>query len=262
MSCARSILPSRIVSRLAGPLAVALLAGYGAADVATAQRAYSEEDYLRCLDQARRDPEEALSFAERREAEGGGAPARQCAAVALINLERYGEAAARFEMLADSVVLEQRPAMMAEGAQAWALAGRPDRAAILAQRAVHLAPHDVELWIDLAVFRAELGDHWGAVDALDRAGDLAPRRADILIYRATARRMLQSPELALDDINRALELAPNDPLALLERGNIRRLAGDREGAIRDWRRVMSLVPGSDEAHSAEINITKLGSVAQ
>ncbi len=262
MSCTRSKLPSRIVSRFAVSVTAALLLSSTAADRSLAQRAYGEEDYLRCLDQARRDPEDALIFAERREAEGGGAPARQCAAVALINLGRYAEAAARFEMLADSVILEQRPAMMAEGAQAWALAGRTDRAAILIQRAVHLAPHDVELWVDLAVFRAELGDHWGAVDALDRADDLAPRRSDILVYRATARRLLGSPELALDDINRALVLTPDDPLALLERGNIRRLTGDTDGAVSDWRRVLSLVPGSDEAHAAETNIAKLRSGLQ
>ena len=259
MSFVRPIAASLFALRCALLIAGAAVAWPISATPSEAQVARSEEDYLRCLDTARRDPEAALSFAETREAEGAGAPARQCAAVALVVLGRYGEAAARFEMLADTVVLEQRPGFMAEGAQAWALAGRPDRAAVLAQRAVHLAPHDVELWVDLALFRAELDDHWGAIDALDRAEDLAPNRSDILIYRASARRLLGAPDLALDDVERALLLSPDDPIGLLERGIIRRLTGNASGAIADWRRVMALTPGSGEAHAAEANITKLES---
>lgn len=248
--------PRRIIASLLAVWLLALLPPAAEAQ-APAPRVYSEEDYLRCLDRAKRDPEGALEFALAREAERAGAPAIQCAAAALLALGRYAEAAARLELLADSVVLAQRPAMMAEGAQAWGLAGRPDKAAALARRALHLSPDDVELWIDLALFRAELEDYWGAIDALDRALDLAPGRSDILVYRASARRLLELTDLALDDIGRALAIAPNDPVALLERGNIRRLSGDLTGARSDWQRVQNLAPGTAEAFAAEANITKL-----
>ncbi len=244
---------------LAGLLVLLLLAlaPLDLAAQAPDPRYYSEEDYLRCLDRAKRDPEGALEFALAREADGAGAPAIQCAAAALLTLGRYAEGAARLELLADSVVLAQRPAMMAEGAQAWALAGRPDKASALARRALHLNPDDVELWVDLALFRAELEDYWGATDALDRALDLAPDRSDILVYRASARRLLELTDLALDDIGRALAITPDDPVALLERGNIRRLSGDVAGARSDWQRVLSLAPGTAEAFAAESNIAKL-----
>ena len=256
MSCNTSRLPRGLI---AAWLVLWLLmpAPPDAAAQAHAPRVYTEEDYLRCLDRAKRDPEGALEFALARETEGAGAPAIQCAAAALLTLSRYAEAAARLELLADSVVLAQRPAMMAEGAQAWGLAGRPDKAAALARRALHLSPEDVELWIDLALFRADLEDYWGAVDALDRALDLAPGRSDILVYRASARRLLELTDLALDDIGRALAIAPDDPVALLERGNIRRLSGDLAGARSDWQRVQSLAPGTAEAFAAESNIAKL-----
>src|SRR5947199_8012577 len=58
--------------------------------------------YEHCLGSIKRDPQSALAEAEKWSASGGGAAALDCAALALVQLKRFGEAAQALENAARS----------------------------------------------------------------------------------------------------------------------------------------------------------------
>jgi hypothetical protein len=116
--------------------------------------------YERCMKLARHDPgageKLALAWHER----GGAHPADHCAAVALIGLKQYKEAATRLEALAQSMTTAPpglRAEVLDQAGQAWGLAGDPVRAYAAAGAAVALQPNDLDLLID----RAAAAARWG-----------------------------------------------------------------------------------------------------
>ncbi len=120
-----------------------------------------------------------------RAARDGGDGARHCAAVALIELGQYREAAQRLERLAadlrDPDLRETENTVLSLGVlvqagQAWILAGDTTRAHAVQSAALDIAPDDVELLLDRAITRATAKNYRAAVDDLTRALDLAPGR--------------------------------------------------------------------------------------
>jgi tetratricopeptide (TPR) repeat protein len=218
------------------------------------------ETYDRCMKLAHQDPHAAQKLAETWQKRGGAHPAEHCAAVALISLGKYKEAASDLQALARSMTTA--PASLLAGvldqaAQSWLLAGDPKQAFEVAREAAALAPHDPEIVVDRAEAAAAAGYLDGAIADLDRVLKTDPNRVDALIYRASANRALDRLNPARSDIDKALALAPHSPAALLERGNIRRLEGDLDGARRDWDEVGRVAPASPENRAARANIEHL-----
>jgi tetratricopeptide (TPR) repeat protein len=218
--------------------------------------------YRQCMNLARHDPAAgeklALSWHER----GGAHPADHCAAVALIGLKQYKEAATRLETLAHAMTtapISLRAEVLDQAGQAWGLAGDPVRAYAAAGEAVALQPKDLDLLIDRAEAAASAGYLDKAVDDLDHVLKADPGRVEALIYRASANRALDRLDPALADVERALARVPNSAPALLERGNIRHLKGDNGGARQDWQRASQLAPGSQADMAARANIEHLDS---
>ncbi|MHA1152526.1 MAG: tetratricopeptide repeat protein [Alphaproteobacteria bacterium] len=198
----------------------------------------------------------ALSWASR----GGGDGARHCAAVALIGLGQYREAAQRLERLAADLRAGDAALsleVLAQAGQAWILAGDTVRARAVQSAALDIDPDNVELLLDRGITLATAKSYWEAIDDFNRALELAPGRPDLLTLRASAYRTLDALELARDDIDLALTRAPNNPDALLERGMLRRLAGDAAGARADWLRVIGLAEGTPSAEAARANLANL-----
>jgi hypothetical protein len=110
---------------LACAAALALL--LGAPDPArTAEEAPPPDPYEVCMTLAREDPAAGFERAETWRSEGGGDPARHCAAVALIELGRHAEAARRLEALAQDLRpahRELRAEVLGQAGQAWLLCG-------------------------------------------------------------------------------------------------------------------------------------------
>ncbi|HLI21811.1 MAG TPA: tetratricopeptide repeat protein [Stellaceae bacterium] len=242
-------------------------AGAGAAAAPEARRGVlpppplpDAEHYSRCLQQANSNPQKAYDDAEAWYAIGGGFPAQHCAAVALVGLKKYAEAATQLEGLANAM-LQQGPDMRADAleqaGQAWLLANQPNQAKTAFDAALAFKPKDAELLIDRAEAFALGGKLFDAIDDLNTVLEQDPKRIDALVYRASAYRQLGSLDLALDDVERALRLDPNSVAGLLERGNIRRLKNDDAGARADWQRVAQMAPGSPAATSAEDNLAHL-----
>ncbi len=247
-----------------GPLTFAL--ALGLALIATAARAQldtgesQQREYQDCMILARAAPADGFDSALAWESFGGGDGARHCAAVALIGLGQYREAAQRLERLA--VKLRAGDAalsldVLAQAGQAWILAGDSARAHAVQSAALDIDPDNVELLLDRSITLATAKNYWEAVDDLNRALELAPARPDLLILRASAYRTLDAFELAREDIALALTRAPNNPDALLERGMLRRLTGDDAGARDDWLRVIALTEGTPSAEVARANLAKL-----
>jgi tetratricopeptide (TPR) repeat protein len=175
-------------------------------DTARAQvQGGTAQTYTNCLDLAQEDPESARRMAEEWVTLGGGNPARHCAAIALLGLLRYEEAAIRLQTLVDLLAdapVERQAAAREQAAQAWLLAGQADRAESNLTAALALRPGDVELLISRAIARASATDYWNAIDDLNAALATAPDRIDALVLRATAYRYLDSLELARQDAER------------------------------------------------------------
>lgn len=221
--------------------------------------------YEACLYQAGTEPEVAYQAALDWHKAGGGLPARHCAAVALLGLNAYEEAAARLEKLAGEVPdtrIDLRLGLIAQAAQGWMMSGRAERAAQLLSLVINIRPDDPQLRADRAVAWMSLGDHWAAIDDLDIALQRTPEDGELLLYRASAYRYLGVPDLARDDVTRALAVDPNDPGAWLERGILDQLAGDGAAARRAWIKVLELAPEGAAGDAARARLEALDVVAQ
>lgn len=216
-------------------------------------------EYAACMRMARVDPEEGFESALAWTDAGGGGAARHCAAVALFSMGQYGEAAVRFEALANGFA--ERPAirasLLAQAGQAWHQAGEIDRAYAVHTLALGLTPKDPDIRVDRAMVLAERGQYWQAIDDLNLSLEVDRNMVEALVLRASAYRFVDALELAFQDVSQALKLSPHYPEALLERGNILRLRGDADGARRDWLMLLRLYEGTPAADAAQRNIEKL-----
>lgn len=223
------------------------------------------QEYADCMALASRQPEDALGSAEAWEQRGGGDAAKHCAAVALIGMEKYADAATRLEELGQSMPADKAPLaaqILAQAGIAWQSAEQYERAVAAETAALKLVPDDVGLLIDRSVSQFFLEKCWEAIDDLNRANELAPDRADILVFRSSAYRCVEAYDLAREDVDKALELKPDDPEALLERGTLRNLAGDADGARADWLKVAEDAAGTPAADAAQQNLERLDLKAQ
>ncbi len=235
----------------------ALLSAF--ATTALAQVIDGREEYRVCLTLAKTKPEQGWEEALTWQSLGGGEAARHCAAVALIGLGKYGEAATRLETLANESVRADsvRAEMLAQAAQAWGLLGNTQRADAALRGALTLAPGNPDLMLDQAVLMAQIGHYQEAIGVLSAILRAQPNRIEALTLRASAFRYLDNLAGAEDDINTALKLDPDYTEALLERGILYRMKGDDKAAREDWLRVVDLQPEGSTADTARRNIEKM-----
>ena len=269
MPCAK---PANRQTATFGIAAAALALGFGLATAGAAPKLGTgpqttlpaplpdAQHYDRCLQMAHSDPQKAYEDAESWRDIGGGFPAQHCAAVALVSLKKYSEAATRLQALANAM-MGADPAMrgdaLEQAGQAWLLAGKPVEAKAAFDAALGFRPKEPELLIDRAEANAENGKYFEAIDDLNAVLAQTPNRVDALVYRASAYRSLGSLDLASDDVDRALRLDPNSVTGLLERGNLRSLKSDDAGAKADWQQVLRLGSGTPAAASAQKNLAQL-----
>lgn len=215
------------------------------------------------MTQARNNPKSALKTARTWREAGGGFPAEHCAAIALIGLKRYADAARRLEALAGAMMTESadlRGGALDQAGQAWLLADKPARAKAAFDGALAFEPHNAAFMIDHSEAVAAAGHYWEAIDDLNRAITIEPDNVDALMFRASAYRHVGGADalaLAQADIDHALKLKPDSVPALLEQGNIRRLRNNAAGAKADWERVIALAPQSNAAQYARYNLAHI-----
>lgn len=217
------------------------------------------QEYRTCLLLAGQKPEDGWEEALAWQSLGGGEPARHCAAVALIGLGKFEEAARRLELLAQSSHGAEtlRADMLAQAAQSWLLAGMPDKALADVETGLRLVPGHPELLLDKAVVLAQAGHHQEVVEVLSTLLKAQPNRVEAMVLRGSAHRILEKLDLAKDDIARALVLDPDLPDALLERGLIRRMEDNAAGAREDWMKAIAAAPDSPVAETARRNLERM-----
>lgn len=234
-----------------------LMAGPAAADEETDRQAARR--YVACMALAETAPGEAFDEAIGWRDLGGGDAASHCQAKALFYLQQYGEAARRFEALAQAVKSgpKFKAELLAQAAQGWMQDNNPERADDVLTAAVGLNPEDPDLWIDRGLARAGFRSYRPAIADFTRALELDPDLTEAYTFRAAAHRYLEEPDAAATDIDRALALDSLNPDALLERGILRRLKGDAAGARADWLLVIEVAPGTAAATNAQGNLQAL-----
>lgn len=219
-----------------------------------------EQAYADCLLRTEENAEAAYEEAQAWQRDGGGRPARHCAAIALFALGHYRDAAERLELLAEELNRSDKRltiAALAQAGQAWLAAGEPRRSLAVQSAALDLAPYDVELLIDRSITLAASGNHEEAIADLNRADEIAPERAEIRILRASAYRIAGNRQQALFDVTSALALEPKLPEGLLERGILRLLEGDVAGARSDWLEVLAVAAEGPLAEAARRHLESL-----
>jgi tetratricopeptide (TPR) repeat protein len=246
-------------------LVVALLAPWMSAAMAEPDigRAADKLRYENCLSLANLNPAAALGAATKWVGEKGGGPAQHCAAVALVGLKRYAEAADRLDALGRAPGMGGlRPSLFDQAGNAWMLDGEIDKAVASFEAGLALTASDPDLYGDLARAQAMQSD-WGAVESdLNAALALTPRRADLLVLRASARHAQHHITEARADLQQALALEPKNAEALVERGAIERDAGDFAHARTDFQAALAARPAPETADAAKRNLAALDEAAK
>ncbi len=221
--------------------------------------------YKRCLDRIPIDPDGAFDMGTSWRDQGGGAPARHCIALALVELGHYGEAAVRLEMLtqqagAGDVAL--RAQILSQAGNAWLLEEQGERAVQAFSAGIDLAAQDARIDPLMLVYdraRAHaLLDQWGeAEDDLTSVLKRRPEFVSALVLRASARRNLGKFTDARKDVRAALQVVPDDPGALIEMGLQHSAQGDKDGAREAWSRAAVAGDGTVLADAARDFMTRL-----
>lgn len=218
------------------------------------------EEYKACIKLTKREPELAFESALSWRDQGGGFPARHCAALALVGMKKYHIAAPRLEKLADEMLKAGSDfviPVLSQAANSWLLAEDYSRANAVASAALELEPGNIELLIDRSRILAKAENYQEAFNDLDLVLQLDPSRPDALAFRGAALRQLGNNARAMEDVQLALSLQPDLVDALIERGILERLAGNIDAARKDWLKVLEISPHSPAGEIARINIEKL-----
>jgi tetratricopeptide (TPR) repeat protein len=184
--------------------------------------------FARCAALVQENPdrayEEGMAWAGEAHAFGG----YRCAALALVALNRPGEAARRFESLATGLNPERaalRAELLAQAGNAWLMAREPARATSALTRAIVTMENDREALPDLLIDRARAyameRDWRRSEEDLSRALDLRPQTALALRLRAAARMNQSAFDLAEADALAAAGLEPDNVDNFLVLGHVR-----------------------------------------
>jgi regulator of sirC expression with transglutaminase-like and TPR domain len=241
-------------------LAVSAAAATPAVAPKPAQPTAAPYEYNACLKLADRRPEQALEMASEALKDEGDPGAEHCAALALVTLKQYGEAARRLDVLArkpSAGDAEVRAQILGQAGNAWLLAGQPEMAQASLTAALALMPGEAEYHVDRARAAALLKKWSEAETDLTTALAAEPGNVQALVLRASARRAQKNIKGAMGDITQALLLEPENVEALVERGLLRAAQGDKAGARQDFIAVLTKSPQSEAAASARMEIEKL-----
>jgi tetratricopeptide (TPR) repeat protein len=198
---------------------IALLSAFTLAPIDASER------YLDCLGTIEDDLELGRRAAQIWAAEGGGANAQHCLAMAdsAAGFSKLG--AARLETIAqrkdagDDLI---RARLYAQAAEAWLDAEKTDAALTALNAAFEHAPEAGELYLTAAkihAFKEQWQEAAAAVNEAEKAGFAS---ADAYIARGRANLALGNPEAAAEDVVSALSIEPTNINALTLRGDVQR----------------------------------------
>ena len=215
--------------------AIAIIA-LGQSAAGQAARADEQLRLQQCVAKIQENPEEAYEDGLAWVNEGGRPFARQCTALALVELGHEAEGAVRLEDLANAAnggSIAQRVLYLTQSGNAWLLAGKPEAALVTLENALRLNPTDPHLHADRAAAYIALEQWPKAEFDLDLALQSLSNDKEVLRMRAETR--LQRGDLsgARNDMQNALAIDRTDIKTLNLRGRIRLAELDRDDDVRD-----------------------------
>jgi regulator of sirC expression with transglutaminase-like and TPR domain len=211
---------------------------------AVAARKADAERYAACMAKIDVSAKDAFDDADSWAALGGGAPAKHCAAAALLKMGFAEDAATRLQDLAMQGHQDDEisAGLLEQAARAWVEAKNWDNANGAVSAALRLTPKNAALWLSRARIRARAQNYGLAVDDATEALKLAPKSVEARVVRGSAYRFLDALDLALADLDAAVKLSPADPSARLERGIVHRLMKHPDLARADWAAALAALP--------------------
>jgi len=234
-ACAKNVSAKTFkVTAMSKALVGGLLAAAALAAPTFAQLGWDTESvrrYEACVAKTQTDADGAFEDGLIFRNDGGGALARHCIALALLELGHLEEAASRLEETAfmpDGGDAALRAEMLSQAGNAWLLAHAPIEAENAFTNALAVKPGDPDIFIDRARARAVQARFADAVSDLTVALSLRPNDLLALRLRGAAHLELGQLDQAEQDVNSALVIEPRDIDTLVVRGHIReakRLAG-------------------------------------
>ena len=228
--------------------------------------------YLHCLRQIEINPDQAYDLAVEWRDLGGGMPAKHCAAMALVALKLYPEAAVKFEELARGQGLagaKIRAEILAQGGNAWTLAKRPHKAIDAFNEALNVleqAPErhptvEAQIRLDrarLLVLGEEVEAARPDVETVLRIEGVKPStKAEALALRSDLWRAARQYDKAESDASDAIALDPDAGTAYLARGRVRALTGNTAGARSDFLVILQGASRPDLAEAARTALQEL-----
>jgi hypothetical protein len=167
-------------------------------------------------------------------------------AIALHRAGRLDEAAALYRFVAEHFP-DQPDAFHLQGLIALAK-GEPAAAIPLFDRAIQLAPRELDFHFNRAAALRQLGRFEEVLATYDRALAAAPQAAELHFNRSLALLDLDRPDEALGACDRVLALKPDWPPALGHRGYLLRRLKRFEESLQSHDRALALDPAKYESH--------------
>lgn len=228
-----------------------------AALAAQAAPVSDEAQLKQCLEIVKSDAARAVNVAADWRIKGGGFVARQCAGYALVELERWQEAASAFDEAAREAETARDPRRadyLVQAGNAWLAADEPVKArgALDAALATGLLGLELqgEVHFDRARAAVALNEIGKARSDVDAGLKLVP--ADPFGWYLSSALALKEGRLARaqDDIAEALRLAPEDPELLFHAGNVAGISGELDAALGLYSKAIRVAPQSPAAKKA------------
>lgn len=179
--------------------------------------------YDECVARIAANVESGRAAAQKWAAEGGGADAQHCLAIADIAAGFPKLGAARLEEIAqrkdagDDFV---RARLLSQAAEAWLEAGETGFAEAAIKAAFDLVPDAGELHLTAAKVYNARQDWQRAIDAVDAAKEGGFVSADAYVIRGRGHAALGDYQTAAQDVVRALTIEPTNVDALVLRGEV------------------------------------------
>lgn len=237
-----------------------LRTGLAVALLALASPALAIEDYDDCLALIAQDADKAQREAGEWARFGGGAPARHCYALALIEFGAPLRAADELIGIAqDEADLSDkaRADILVQAGELLVTRDQVLTASVVADAALRLLPEDAGALGLKGAALLEDGQPAAALGILNKALAKSPKRVRLLMRRARAQRGLGNAVAARDDASYAAELAPDRAGPWAELGRAQAALGFKRDARQSFLKAIALDRKGPIGRGAQVALQRM-----
>ncbi|MEM6661681.1 MAG: hypothetical protein AAF666_05825 [Pseudomonadota bacterium] len=222
--------------------------------------ALAVDDYDDCLALLAQDPVRAEQEAGDWARFGGGAPARHCYALSLLELGAVGTAIDELIGIASEepdLEKPERAAMLVQAGELLLDENDDLTAQVVAEQAVQLDPNSRDGFGLRGALKLRAGEPRAALRDLNIALEGGRVNARFLSLRSAAKRRLGRLIAARDDSIYATEVAPDSARVWLERGRVETALDDKPSARQSFLRAIDLSRGQELEALAQLALQRM-----